>query len=109
MIVRNSIVPKLFSVFINAYAITLYPFIFIRDEGNEVTINHEKIHLAQQKELLVIGFYVLYVMYWLINLAKYRDVYTAYAQIPFELEAYQNDENWVYLLNRKRFDWWKYR
>ena len=57
---RNSIVPKLSSVFINVYAITLFPFIFIKDEGHETVINHESIHFKQQRELLVIFFYLLY-------------------------------------------------
>jgi len=108
MIIRNSIVPKLFSVFISAYAITLYPYIFIRDEGNEITINHERIHLKQQKELLVIGFYILYVLFWLVNLVRYRSFFLAYSAIPFEREAYQNEEDWVYTLNRKKYAWIKY-
>tara|TARA_A100001515_G_scaffold80527_1_gene63864 strand:+ start:162 stop:491 length:330 start_codon:yes stop_codon:yes gene_type:complete len=108
MIIKNSIVPKLFSVFINVYAIALYPFVFIRDEGNEVVINHERIHLKQQRELWVIGFYLLYVLFWLINLVRYRDTATAYYELPFEREARVNESDWVYLLNRKRFAWTKY-
>jgi hypothetical protein len=108
MIVKNSIVPKLFSVFINVYAITLYPFVFIRDEGNEITINHEKIHLQQQRELWLIGFYLLYVAFWLIGVVRYRNFQKAYMEIPFEKEAYANDESWVYLLNRKKHAWRKY-
>ena len=108
MIIKNSIIPKLASVFINVYAITLWPFIFIRDEGNEQTIRHEKIHLEQQKELFLIGFYLLYVMFWIVGLFRYRSTQIAYYEIPFEREAYSNDENWVYLLNRKRHDWTKY-
>jgi hypothetical protein len=108
MIITNSIIPKIFSVFIDVYAITLYPFVFIRDEGNEITINHERIHLKQQKELLIIGFYFLYIIFWLVNLIRYRSFFLAYSAIPFEREAYQNEENWVYTLNRKAFAWWKY-
>ena len=108
MIIKNSIIPKLSSVFINVYAITLWPFVFIRDEGNERTINHEKIHLAQQKELFLVGFYLLYVAFWIIGLFKYRSTQIAYYEIPFEREAYANDGDWVYLLNRKPHAWRKY-
>ena len=108
MIIRNSIIPKLASVFIKAYAIALWPFIFIRDEGNKRVINHEKIHLEQQKELLLVGFYLLYVIFWFIGLLKYRSARIAYYEIPFEREAYANDDDWVYLLNRKRYAWTKY-
>jgi len=95
-------------VFINVYAITLWPFIFIRDEGNEVTINHERIHLMQQRELWLIGFYLLYVMFWLIGLVRYRSFQKAYYEIPFEREAHTNQDDWVYTLNRRRHDWTKY-
>ena len=52
MIIKNSKIPKWASIVIDVYAITLWPFVFIRDHGDEVTINHEKIHLRQQVELL---------------------------------------------------------
>jgi len=45
------------SWFIRVYAITLFPFVFIRDEGNEITITHETIHHEQYKETLVVGFF----------------------------------------------------
>jgi hypothetical protein len=108
MIVKNSKIPKLASLFINVYAITIYPFIFIRDEGNITTINHERIHLAQQKELLVIPFYILYVFFWMFGLFKYKNAQLAYMSIPFEKEAYSNHDDIVYLLNRKRNDWLRY-
>jgi len=65
MIIKNSRIPKLASIVIDVYAITLWPFVFIRDHGDEVTINHEKIHLRQQVELLILGFYLLYGFFWL--------------------------------------------
>ena len=108
MIVKNSKIPKYMSIFINVYAITLYPYVFIRDDGNERVINHEKIHLRQQKELWIIGFYMLYVAFWLYNLILFRSFYKAYWEIPFEREAYDNDTDWVYLLNRKKHAWRHY-
>ena len=44
-----------------ASAITIYPFIFVRSEWvkfNERTINHERIHLAQQLEIGWIGLWI---------------------------------------------------
>ena len=61
IILTNSFVPRVSSIFINVYAITLFPFIFIKDEGDPVVINHESIHIKQQSELFVIFFYLLYV------------------------------------------------
>ncbi len=107
-IIRNSRVPKLFSVFISVYAITLFPFIFIRDDGDEVTLNHESIHIHQQRELFVLFFYILYIYDWMVGLFKYRSPSLAYARIRFEQEAYEFDGDSEYLSRRKRFAWRKY-
>lgn len=107
-IITNSKVPQRLSIFIDIYAITLYPYIFIKDEGNPTIINHEKIHLEQQKELWLIGFYLLYVWYWLAGKIKGYSNTGAYNTIPFEREAYANDENEEYLKNRKKFAWKDY-
>lgn len=108
-IIRNSMVPKLCSLFISVYAITLFPFIFVKDNGNEVTVTHECIHIKQQTELLLIGFYLLYVWDWVVGLFKYRSFQTAYLRIRFEQEAsaYENDIH--YVKNRNKFSWKKYK
>ena len=109
IVIQNSRIPALLSWFITIKAITIYPFIIFRDETDEQTINHERIHIVQQRELLVIPFYILYVGYWLVNKFIHKDnSRMAYYNIPFEIEAYQNDENFSYLLNRKWFSWRKY-
>ena len=105
MIIKNSKVPKWASIVIDVYAIALWPFVFIKDEGNEVTINHEKIHLRQQVELLVVGFYILYGFYWLKSFVKNRDKDQAYYDIPFEKEAYAMQKDMTYLDNRSRYAW----
>ena len=108
IIIQNSNIPKYLSIFINIYAITLYPFIICREEMDEVTLNHEKIHLAQQKELWIIGFYLLYVYYWLRGKWKGESSLIAYLNIPFEVEAYSNEVNQSYLQQRKKHSWRKY-
>jgi hypothetical protein len=94
-----------------ARAIALYPFILIRhkeDLENEILLNHEKIHIVQQKELFIIGFYVLYVYYY-FKLKKYFINNTvAYRAIPFEKEAKLNEKNLDYLKSRKKYSWKKY-
>ena len=109
MIIKNSKVPKWASIVIDVYAIALWPFVFIRDEGNEVTINHEKIHLRQQVELLVVGFYILYGFYWLKSFVKNRDKAQAYYDIPFEKEAYTMQKDMTYLDSRPRYSWLNFR
>jgi hypothetical protein len=94
-----------------ARAITFYPFILIRhkeDLDNKILLNHEKIHLVQQKELLLIGFYILYV-YYFFKLRKYFVNNTvAYRAIPFEKEAKLNEKDLDYLNSRKIYTWKKY-
>ena len=109
VVVKNSRIPKLLSIVIDVYAITLWPFVFIRDEGNETTIRHETIHIKQYSELLVFGFYLLYFWDWIVGLIKYKDKKKAYYRIRFEQEAYSNHRDVNYLVNRKRFSWAKYK
>ena len=75
---------------------------------DEVVLNHEKIHLAQQKELWIIGFYLLYVYYWLRGKWTGEQSLIAYLNIPFEIEAYTNESNQHYLLDREKHSWRKY-
>ena len=104
-IIENSRIPQALSLFINIWAITLYPFIIARDRLGITTYNHEKIHLVQQRELWVVGFYILYVWYWLKARAKGLNGSDAYRAIPFEKEAYKHQNNLKYLNTRKKHAW----
>ena len=109
IIIEDSSIPKYLSVFINIGAITLWPFVISRNKLNKQVLNHETIHIKQQQELLMIGFYILYIYYWIKGLIAYGNTQMAYYSIPFEMEAYDNDENLEYLDKRKFMAWWKYR
>ena len=108
IIIQNSKIPKYLSIFISISAITLFPFIIIKDEGNDITINHEKIHIEQQKELWVVGFYLLYVYYWFKGKFKGLSNSEAYMKIPFEREAYTKQYDLKYLDKRERNAWKNY-
>ena len=107
-IIENSRIPQALSLFINIWAITLYPFIICKGKLDQRTKTHEIIHLHQQRELLLIGFYILYVGYWVWNLMKHQSFQAAYEEIPFEKEAYANDEDPTYPINRKLYSWKNY-
>ena len=62
-------------------------------------INHERIHLRQQREMLVIPFYIWYLI------AYYRK---GYMQVSFEREAYANDSDLTYLKKRRIFGFMRY-
>lgn len=93
-------------------AITLWPIgIFLKDGTlifNSTLMQHEKIHWAQQKEMLGIPFYVWYGIEYLIRLALYLNHWDAYSGISFEREAYWHEDDHTYEGNRKRFHWLKY-
>lgn len=107
---ENSRVPVVLSYFspINIGAITIGPLVFSRGEMSDVTKNHETIHWQQYKETLIIGFLLLYLSFWAWGLLRYRDGKVAYAMIPFEREAYGNDEDFEYLKKRKHYAWLDY-
>ena len=84
--------------------VTLYPFIFLKREDlkhDAELINHEKIHLKQQQELLIVFFFLFYLIEWTVKFLKYRNKFLAYKNLSFEREAYHNQENLYYLENRK--------
>ncbi len=71
-------------------------------------INHERIHLKQQRELLIVPFYILYIAEWLLRTLLYLDSYRAYQNISFEREAYANEDDMQYLSRRKTFGFLDY-
>ena len=106
VIISKYLVPKNYS------GLTVYPFVFLKQKElkNDVfLINHEQIHLKQQKELWWIFFFILYFGEYFVRLLQYKNHYNAYKNISFEREAYQNEGNLNYLLDRKKFNFLKYR
>ena len=85
--------------------INLFGILFCRRILNKIDLNHETIHTKQGQELLWIGFYLWYIIEYLIRLIIYRDTKLAYKNISFEREAYQNQSNLDYLSNRKHYNW----
>lgn len=102
-------------------------WIFIR-KGTQLTlqdIQHEAIHWEQQKELAIIGFYLLYVlMYcyeWLrclfdkkrgwqedrraLRFSARSHNRRAYRCVPFEREAYRNENVQYYIEHRRHYAW----
>ena len=76
---------------------------------SKVTLNHETIHIHQQKELFVLFFYMLYIFDWFKGLIKYQNARKAYFQIRFEQEAYAKMYEEEYLLTRKKYSWRDYK
>lgn len=88
--------------------ITLFPFIVLtheEDRRNVVVMNHERIHIRQQLELLVVPFFVWYGLEFLLRWAQFKNRYTAYRNISFEREAYANEKDPGYLRQRS---FWKF-
>lgn len=91
--------------------LTLWPVIILKHDNlkeDVVLINHERIHLKQQLELLILPFYVLYFLEWLVGIIKYNNMHLAYRNISFEREAYQNEEDLNYLKKRSLFGFLRY-
>lgn len=91
--------------------ITIFPFIFLKYyylKTNAFLVNHERIHLRQQIELLVIPFYLFYSIEFLIRLIKFKNWRCAYENISFEKEAYLNEKDLDYLKSRPLFRFIKY-
>ena len=105
MIVISKYLPK------RLIGITVFPFVFLKQKDmrfNSILINHERIHLRQQLELLVLPFYIIYSIEFCVNWIKYKNVNTAYYNISFEKEAYQNEKDLLYLKSRPNWSFRKY-
>ena len=109
IIVKNSRIPKMLSWFMEVGGITLFPFIFIRGEGNARLINHESIHIVQYAELFVVGFLFLYLWDFVHGFIKYKNYDDAYRSIRFEREAYSFDADPHYLEYRQSYDWKQFK
>lgn len=105
VLVVGGLIPKGFE------GLSFFPFLFVKDKkllDSKVFINHEKIHLKQQLEMLLLIFYVWYLLEFVVRWIKCGSRYRAYREISFEKEAYQNEMDLNYLTRRKLFSFIKY-
>jgi hypothetical protein len=90
---------------LNIGGIALFPFVIINstlsDARQTTLINHERIHIRQQIELLVLPFYIWYLLNYLFNRYKYKTHNEAYRNIIFEREAFENESEPEYLAKRR--------
>ena len=98
-VVRNALLPPR-----GFDAINILGTIFCRKDTDidASLLRHECIHTAQMKEMLYVGFYLGYLIEWLIRLPmKGR----AYNKLLMEREAYTHMEEADYLEHRRHFAW----
>ncbi len=90
------------------FAITLFPFVFYNGTHlTESDLRHETVHFWQQAAMLVVPFYLLYLVFWLVGLLRYRDSIRAYREIPFERSAYRLESQPPKKPAQQAFDWIK--
>ncbi|MBL7924147.1 MAG: hypothetical protein JNL88_08115 [Bacteroidia bacterium] len=95
---------KLFVSWLPSSGMAVFPFLLFRKKDLPLharLLNHERIHLRQQVELLVIPFYIWYLLEYLFYRLKGKNHYRAYRSIRFEREAYAHDADAEYLKKRK--------
>ena len=105
VVVSKYLVPKGYR------GMTIFPFVIVRietDANDTVLILHERIHIRQQVELLVIGFFVWYGIEYAIRLIRYQSHQNAYRGIGFEREAYANEKSPGWLKSRPFWNFIKY-
>ncbi|CAM3875320.1 hypothetical protein FLSI110296_00870 [Flavobacterium sinopsychrotolerans] len=105
LIVAKYLIPKGYR------GLAVFPFVFVKypeDKENAIFVNHEKIHLRQQIELLIIPFFVWYLTEYVVRLVQYKNADLAYRNISFEREAYANEKDLYYLKQRSFYKFWNY-
>lgn len=91
--------------------ISLFPFIIFSERKSKedlVLLNHEKIHMRQQLELLIFPFFVWYAVEFLFRYFQYKNWNIAYRNISFEREAYANEKDLNYLKKRPFWKFYKF-
>jgi hypothetical protein len=102
IIVSRYLIPKGYQ------GITFFPFIIVLNQNlkqNQVMVNHERIHIRQQMEMLILPFFLWYGMEFFIRWFICKDKNIAYRSISFEREAYANEKDLNYLKQRS---FWKF-
>lgn len=103
IVLKNNIIP------VKPYdAMALWPFIFVRKDTKvtEELLNHERIHVRQQLELLIVPFLLWYVVEFVIRTLFGNG--NAYRNICFEREAYENENDMEYLDHRSFWNFFRY-
>lgn len=77
--------------------------IFAKQRLSPSEWRHEHIHTLQQRELLFVGFFVWYIVEWLVRLLQYRNAKRAYLNISFEREAYAHERDKDYEQQRHHY------
>ena len=105
LIVTKYLIPKGYR------GLTIFPFVIIKhrsDQNNSVLMNHEKIHLRQQLELLFLPFFIWYLLEYIFRLFQYKNHNLAYRNISFEREAYANESDLNYMQGRLLWQFFNY-
>ncbi|WP_445715482.1 hypothetical protein [Flavobacterium sp.] len=105
VLVSKYLIPKGFR------GLTIFPFVFLldkKDKLNSFILNHERIHIRQQIELLIIPFFLCYGIEFLVRWIQYKNRREAYYNISFEREAYENEKDLDYLKKRPFWNFLKY-
>lgn len=105
IIIYNKVLP-----FPGYRAINLFGIIFARGDKplSACTITHETVHTKQMRETLFIGFYIWYLLEFLIKLAICLNWDRAYRSVSFEQEAYDFDSYPTWPNIRNRWFWSRY-
>lgn len=91
--------------------ITIFPFVFVKHENlklDEALINHERIHLRQQLEFLILPFFMWYIVEFFIRYIQFRNWSLAYKNISFEREAYKEECSKDFLKKRPFLNFLQY-
>lgn len=91
--------------------LTLFPVVLLREKSladDAVILNHERIHLRQQIELLILPFFVWYGLEFLLRWLQKGSRRAAYFAISFEREAYAHEKDLGYLKSRSFWGFWKF-
>ena len=81
-------------------AMAVFPFVLVRKDWWDGASEAERIHCWQQVETLLVLFWLLYGVFYVVNLIRYRNHKEAYRNVAFEREAYGHQDDEGYAKNK---------
>lgn len=99
-IIRNKIIPPSAWKFINLLGVL---WTHMNTKITEANANHEYTHTLEMQELGYIGFYVLYILNFIVNFLYYWNWKKSYKMVIFEIEANMHEDESSYNANRSHY------
>ena len=93
-----------------SFILCLWPWciFYNKEKHSDILLNRKLIFLEQEKELLFIGFYLWFILEYIVRFLKTLSFRCAYVNMSFVQEVEFGESDLDYVINRHHYDWSKW-